>query len=284
MHVLALFCIICLMVLPAPSLAFAASPLRSAPSLASASDAGLGGSEDQSDDESESESAAKEETNSSVSTVTNFEKLTDDMSDMEFKDLFFEYLSSMLGGPGLASSSNAKASLESEADLLDSASPNKITAFDAPVLYSLENQTDFVNVERFDVTINGSSYTLLFSPSYADQLFVDAENHLWNMGTSTVQGRLIDGGFDPYAATGKLVYLSPCLGNNFSTINNYGSPNYVRTYYWSSGRLTYDDTYTLITVDRVYHTFKVSDTLNYVVIFVLLGGVLLIWLNRCKHY
>ena len=104
------------------------------------------------------------------------------------------------------------------------------------------------------------------------------------MSTKTIQGRIVDENFNPYATTGKLVYLTPCLGNNFSSIREYGSPNYLREYYWSGSRYTYDDTYTEIVVDKYYHTYFVSDFWNYIFLFLIGGGVLLLWLRTYKRY
>lgn len=164
----------------------------------------------------------------------------------------------------------------------------EITVFDTAIPLSLDDTQDFINVLRFDVTVGGTPYTLLFSPSYINQLFVDASGNLWNMGTSQVQGLVVDGSFNPYQDSGTLVYLAPCLGNNFSTNRNYGSPNWFRRYYWnySSGsyRLTYDDTYVQILVTKSYFPFLFGDILQYVLIFLVGGGVLLCWLNRFRRY
>lgn len=245
-----LFTIICSLFVPCPLLAFAASPVRCASRPASDSDAAR---------------------------LADFEDLVEDMDSMDFKDYFFEYLST-LTGPGVASSSNAE-----PADA-DAAVCSEVIPFDEPVLLSADTVTDYVNVLRFDVTINGTAYTLLVSPAYEDQLFVDADGYLWNIGTSNIQGRLFDGTFNPYATSGTLVYLTPCLGNNFSSVYNGGSPNYTRRYYRSGNGYTYTESYVRIHVDKVFHTFKVSDTLVYLIIFILLGGVLFLWLSRYRHY
>lgn len=193
-------------------------------------------------------------------------------------------LKQLLGGSYAAS--------PSEIDVLEDSSDSEIlgeiTVFDAPMLLSLASEENFVNCLRYDVSVNDVDYTLLFAPSYADQLYVDSQRRLWNMGTSSIQGLVVDGSFNPYQITGTLVYLAPCLGNNFSTNKNYGSPNYFRRYYWSSSsgydRLTYDDTYVQITVTDAHHTFVSSDLLTYILIFLVGGGVLICWLNRFRHY
>lgn len=143
----------------------------------------------------------------------------------------------------------------------------------------------YTNVLRYDITFRGDDYILLIPPEYVDNLYIDADNRLWNMSTQTVTGRIVDAKFNPAVDTGTLVYLTPCLGNNFSTIREYGSPNYVREYYWSNyDRLTYDTLYGDIIVRKYYHSFYVSETLDYILIFIVLGGALFLCLRNYKHY
>ena len=182
------------------------------------------------------------------------------------------------GGFGLASSPDASlSSLEVEEDSSDlEEGPTDIVPMDTSLrsARSVSVSDDYINVLRYDVSISGREYTLLFPPEYADSLYIDSQGRLFNVSANTIQGRLVDGNFNPYAKEGKLVYLTPCLGNNFYSIREYGSPNYVREYYWSLNRLQYRDAYVNIQVNHYHHIFKVSDTLAYIVI-VLMGGCLI---------
>ena len=146
------------------------------------------------------------------------------------------------------------------------------------------SEDTYVNVLRFDITFNNHDYILLIPPEYVDNLYIDGNDRLWNMSTSNITGRIVDAGFNPLVTEGKLMYLSPCLGNNFSTVNEYGSPNYMRTYYWSSSRLTYSTSYGVITVNKYHNPFYVSQTMDYIMLFVVTGGVLFICLNNYKRY
>lgn len=201
-------------------------------------------------------------------------------SDQDYQTSVLSYLDLIAGGIGVATDSDA----EPETDPDDTEESIEINALASPVSLLLEGEESFINCLRYDVTVDGTEYTLLFSPSYIDQIFVDSSGNLWNMGTSQISGRVLTDGFDPYATEGTLVYLGACLGNNFSANYNYGSPNYFREYYWSSSRLTYSDTYVQILVNDVHHPFLVGDTLMYILIFLVGGGVLLCWLNRFRHY
>lgn len=146
------------------------------------------------------------------------------------------------------------------------------------------SEDTYVNVLRFDITFNNHDYILLIPPEYVDNLYIDSNDRLWNMSTSNITGRIVDAEFNPLVTEGKLMYLSPCLGNNFSTVNEYGSPNYMRTYYWSSSRLTYSTSYGVITVNKYHNPFYVSQTIEYIMLFVVTGGVLFICLNNYKRY
>ena len=132
--------------------------------------------------------------------------------------------------------------------------------------------------------MDGHSYICCFAPEYIDSLYVDANKRLWNVSTNVIQGRVVDATFNPYAETGTLVYLTPCLGNNFSYIRSNGSPNYFREYYWNGSRYQYTDTYCEIVVEKAYYPFTMSDMPYLILIFLVGGGVLICWLNRFRHY
>ncbi len=225
---------------------------------------------------------------SEASESSGAEDLTD--PDAEGDGISYESLEAML--MELLGGVNDEADQESEeSDLEDQEDLpvlGEVTPYFPALLLAETDQEHFINCLRFDVSVGGSDYTLLFSPSYRDQLYVDAQSRLWNMGTSQIQGLVIEGEFNPYNTTGTLVYLAPCLGNNYSNNYNYGSPNWFREYYWSTSsgyeRLTYNDTYVQILVTKSYFPFMVSETLMYIVIFLVGGGVLLCWLNRYSRY
>lgn len=212
----------------------------------------------------------------------------DDLEDLS-RDEVLQYIlaeviaiSDSMSGPA---ADQASASLE-DSQVLDSSEEDDVDVdIFTPISVQAASSDDFVNVLRFDVTFRGTDYVLLFPPEYVDSLYIDSNNRLWNMSASTIMGRAVASQFDPYQTEGDLFYLTPCLGNNFSSVRNYGSPNYKRHYYYnSSDRLTYSDSYGEIMVDHYYQPFYVSQTLQYVMIFVLTGGVLIIWLRSWRKY
>lgn len=146
--------------------------------------------------------------------------------------------------------------------------------------FSLLDENYLPNAVRFDAVVDGVSYILYFPSDVADRLSVDQNNRLWNVSTSNVVGRAFESTFDPLQDEGYSIHLTPSLGNNFSTLHEYGSPNYLRHYYYSStDRLTYSDRYVVVEVQKSYMPYLVSDNLNYILLF-LLGGVLLCLLRR----
>lgn len=157
--------------------------------------------------------------------------------------------------------------------------------FDAPALLSARSGS-YVNCVLYDVTINSVQYVCLLPSDSESKLMVDSDGQLWNMSSSTVSGRLFTDSFDPTQDTGLMIYLTPCLGNNFSANRNYGSPNYMRKYYWTNNsygeRLTYDDTYCTVHVDKTYHLFFTQDMLTYVVIFLVGCCLICLWKRSAR--
>ena len=201
----------------------------------------------------------------------------EELTDRDFIDLFFDYMNSM-GGP-------AENDMETEDASQDE--PEDIIPLVRTLSRSVVGSEDFVNAVRFDVTIGGDDLTLLFPASDYGAFYVDSAGNLWNISDSVVQGLVVDGSFDPYQDEGKLIYLEPCLGNNFHDNHDGGSPNYIRNYYWTSGsydRLTYTTQYVEILVDKVYYPVRTEDILQYVLIFILGSGVIVLWLSKFKRY
>lgn len=163
----------------------------------------------------------------------------------------------------------------------DSPQLGSVTAlFDAPTLLSARSGS-YVNCVFYVVTINGVQYACLLPSDSESKLMVDSDGQLWNMSSSTVSGRLFADTFDPTQDSGFMIYLTPCLGNNFSSNHNNGSPNYIRKYYWTTNsygdRLSYDDTYVVVHVDKTYHLFFTQDLLTYVVIFLVGCCLICLW-------
>lgn len=211
--------------------------------------------------------------NSNTEVLENY----DVASDSDASDLYdFDYnLISVSSGPGAVALS--------EDDLLSSEYAESVIAY-TPVQVAADSETDYVNCLRLDCVIDGESVIVLLPPESIDKIFIDDQNRLWNMSTSNITGRIVDAQFNPYQTEGEVVYLTPCLGNNFSTIRRYGSPNYIRHYYYSGSSLIYDDTYTEIVVEDYHYPFFSSDMWSYGIVFILMIGVILAWLRNYKNY
>lgn len=200
--------------------------------------------------------------------------------DNSFLSYMYDYFKSLLLADIQEYQESALDAVSDSDDL--SAEAVEVEAAEDIETFSAVDQNRFVNCVRFNVTVNGTDCTLLFPSEYRSSLYVDADNHLWNMSNSQIYGAVLYDSFNPAATEGTLVYLTPCLGNNFSTNRNYGSPNFFRRYYWTtysgSNRLTYDDTYITINVNSSPFSFVTSDIVQYTLI--LIGGAILLCLLK----
>ncbi|WP_188393644.1 hypothetical protein, partial [Glycocaulis alkaliphilus] len=141
-----------------------------------------------------------------------------------------------------------------ESDIIPYDGTFDISPTEDPGSRAVYDTSAVTNVLAYRVRVNGTLYSLYLSPDDIDRIYIDSSNRMWNVGTTAISGRLFSGNFSPTAATGMIMTLGPCLGNNFSSNKTYGSPNYYRDYYWytnSSGNqsLTYRTTYCTIIVE-----------------------------------
>lgn len=160
------------------------------------------------------------------------------------------------------------------------------TAASVRSLRSVPIGEQFVNVVRYDVSINNHAYSILFPSNFADYLYVSQNKELFFVGNGTLTGYLIERGhsFNPYVQTGTIVHLPSIIGGNFNSVRNNGSINYLRSFSWYLNNLRTTDTYVKIYVNRVYYPFKVSETLQYISIFMLGGVLILCFMRNYKNY
>lgn len=212
---------------------------------------------------------------------------TDDITTMELYDLLLGSLS----GPAVASNSEALEDIKTSVDNIQSYLIPDIGEFEGSdaALASLPEDLDTFalggdftlnrNVLIYEGVWNGSSARLVLPSSVEGSLFVDTDGALYNVGVSSVTGRIFYDDFNPLDYRINYFTLSPCLGNNASTLYNGDSPSFNRRYYQSNGRLTYTDTYGLFYVSDTVHT--VSDDRNYftnlyLLIMIFLEGVMIL--------
>lgn len=189
-------------------------------------------------------------------------------------DLPDDYLSSTNAGPSVA---------YSEMDIFNQEYVESVTAYN-PVSLAEISSYSYVNALRLDCTVLGDDVTILLPPATIDSIYIDDAGRLWNMSTSNITGRIVEGDFNPYDTDIDIVTLTPCLGNNVSTIARYGSPNYIRNVRWTGNNTTQKDTYCEIVVNDYHYPFFASDMWNYITVFLLFVGVLLAWLSSYRRY
>lgn len=219
---------------------------------------------------------------------------TDDITTMELYDLLLGSLS----GPAMVSNSEALEDIKTSVDNIQSYLIPDIGEFESAdaALASLPEDLDALdlggdftlnrNVLIYEGIWNGSPARLVLPSSVEGSLFVDTDGALYNVGTSSVTGRIFYDDFEPLEYRINYFTLSPCLGNNASTLYNGGYPSSCRRYYESGSRLTYTDTYGLFYVSDTVHT--VSDDRSYfaniyLLIMIFLEGVMLLCFWNKSH-
>lgn len=154
--------------------------------------------------------------------------------------------------------------------------------------YSAGNNLTYTNVLKYKLLIDGTVYYCLFPPNIKDYLMVDKDGYLYNSSTSTVWGKLYRNTLDLNADNGMILHLEGALNNNYYSLRNNHSNNYIRTYSWrwysGSYHLEQSDRYVHVKVQKMYQPFLVSDSLMIILIFLVGGGVFICLYNLYRHY
>lgn len=109
------------------------------------------------------------------------------------------------------------------------------------------------NCLMYPITYNNSACTLLIPASYYEQIYIDDNGVIWNVGDSVIQGRILfsdnvsDSDYDMY-----LVQIVSCIGSTSAPSTAYTGKSLteVRHYYLGSyDRIQYSSTYGAITAN-----------------------------------
>lgn len=165
----------------------------------------------------------------------------------------------------------------SEVSLYD-ASPASVYASD---LRTVSSTFKPENCLIYDITYNGTVCTLLIPASYYESIYIDDNGVIWNVGNSTIQGRIVfsdtinDSDYDMY-----LVQITSCIGSTSapSQAYSYRSLTEVRHYYLSdSDRIRYTSSYGALTTTGDNSNLSrtpvaVNKLMFSIIIALLLGG------------
>lgn len=197
-----------------------------------------------------------------------------------------ELLSVLVATPSAATPSEAEEEDETEVIPFTEDFETMASVRSLRSLRSVPVAEQFVNVVRYDVSINNRAYSILFPSNFADYLYVSQNKELFFVGNGTLTGYLMERGhsFNPYVQTGTIVHLPSIVGGNFNSVRHNGAINYLRSFSWYLNNLRTTDTYVKIYVNRVYYPFKVSETLQYIIIFMLGGVLILCFMRNYKKY
>lgn len=137
------------------------------------------------------------------------------------------------------------------------------------------------NCLMYDVTYNDSTCTLLIPASYYEQIYIDDNGVIWNVGINNIQGRIIfsdtinDSDYDMY-----LVQIVSCIGSTSAPSTAYTGKSLteVRHYYLGSyDRIQYSSTYGALTTtgdnsNLSRNPVAVNKLMFTILIALLLGG------------
>lgn len=137
------------------------------------------------------------------------------------------------------------------------------------------------NCLMYDITYNGSACTLLIPASYYESIYIDDNGVIWNVGNSTVQGRIIfsdsidDSDYDMY-----LVQIVSCIGSTSAPSTAYTGKSLteVRHYYVGNyDRVQFTSSYGAITTNGdnsnlSRNSVAVNKLMFSILIALLLGG------------
>lgn len=133
----------------------------------------------------------------------------------------------------------------------------------------------------YSATYNGGSYYLLIPASYYDQIYIDENGVIWNVGDGSINCRLVPSlsvADNEWNYKGVIIY-SVVQDNSSYSFNN-GSLTRVRSYYQSNGRLSSSDSWGAITTDGDHSklarnaTFSIRLVLYDILAVILIGGFL----------
>lgn len=187
--------------------------------------------------------------------------------------------------------------LPSQETLLETqAAPSEISLSDAaPVaLYASDLRTvsstfQPENCLIYDITYNGNACTLLIPASYYEQIYIDDNGVIWNVGVSNIQGRIIfsdsinDSDYDMY-----LVQIVSCIGSVSAPSTAYTGKSLteVRHYYLGNyDRIQYSSSYGALTTtgdnsNLSRNPVAVIKLMFTIVIALILGGGFLCYRKR----
>lgn len=131
--------------------------------------------------------------------------------------------------------------------------------------------------------VNNQERDLFIPYDYKDSLSV-IDGYLFNISNSNIYGRLDSVDTSSYNVDD--YYLTPCIGSP-SSVYQYGSYNYIRDYYVSNNRITYNTIYGDFQVLEVINTHSTDNDykihMDLLVLITLLGVMLLCYWKKLRH-
>lgn len=142
---------------------------------------------------------------------------------------------------------------------------------------------------QYQATIAGYSGVLMIPTSYKESVYIDDNGVLWNVGSSSIVGRLLlsrsmnSGDYKQYIVT-----VQSCLTNTASSVYRNGSLSYVTRYYLSGTSISNSAYYGDVVVSDDMSTYSKDASFQtnlylLIIIFVLLGGGMICFSKHSRN-
>jgi len=159
----------------------------------------------------------------------------------------------------------------------------------AATTFALNSDFDPDSCLQYQVSAAGYSGILMIPTSYKESIYVDSDGIMWNVGDSSVVGRLFlsrsvsTGDYEQYIVT-----VRSCLTNSASNVYTNGSLSSVQHYYVSSSRIISDTYYGDVIVEDEMSNFANDDSFKtnlylLIIIFILLGGGIICFSKHSRN-
>lgn len=199
--------------------------------------------------------------------------------DIDYEQFFFDLYASLADG----SSDTVDEEMEVDEEIIYEADSDML---DMPMLLSTSTSPDLpdVNCVWYRVLIRGEEYDVYFPSEYADCLWVSDSGYLYNVGAKDIKGRIFYGDAVSYGELYPELQLNSILTTSITSIQHNGSYNLLTTFEPYNGIYRGRSSYVHVKVLDIARFYQTSEFFSHIFLFVLTGGVLLLWLRSYKRY
>lgn len=197
--------------------------------------------------------------------------------DIDYEQFFFDLYASLADESSDDTDEGVEEEIiyEADSDMLD-----------MPMLLSASSSPDLpdINCVWYRCLIRGQECEVYFPSEYADSLWISDSGYLYNVGSKEVRGRILYGDSISYGEPYPELRLDSILTTGLSIVQPNGSYNLLYTYELLNGTYRTRVSYVHIKVLESTRFYQTSEFFYYTFLFIVTGGVLLLWLRSYKRY